>query len=354
MSLVSIIVPIYNAEKTLSRCIESLIKQTLWDMEIILVDDGSTDGSADICNLYSQNDSRIIVIHKKNEGVSKTRNAGLKKVTSDYVLFVDSDDYIEHSMCEVLYKEIINTKYEVVMCGFERRFIFNGKVKRSEIILPGIQSVGNMREFEDNWCNLYKKSFFNAPWGKLYKVDYIKKNNISFEEELDCGEDLLFNLEVFGYINKIAVVNEPLYIYECTEKESLTTKLDLKKEHNDKYLYNTTLNYLDKMNMLKACEGEVARIYMRSCFRTFEQILLLENGLDSNEKKMHIKNILSCKETKKALYSNQTKSLESYIYLLILRTNSYSIVSHFTKIRFKYKMFLRKGFNFENQEVSAR
>ncbi|MGI2294934.1 glycosyltransferase family 2 protein [Paenibacillus sp. GXUN7292] len=346
MSRISIVVPVYNAEETLGRCIDSLLSQTFNDIEIILIDDGSKDNSGEICDTYAKKDSRIFVIHKINEGVSKARNTGIERATSDYILFVDSDDYIKDNMCEVLFNAIEHTNYEVVMCGYERSFVFNGYTTKSVLILPELQAIKSIEQYKKNWVELFKKSLFNAPWGKLYKMDYIKENSIFFNESIHCGEDLLFNLEVFSHIYKIAVVNEPLYIYECTEKESLTTKFDAEKKINDRFLYNITLDYLKKMNMLSLCNHSVAQIYMRSCFRTFEQTLFIENRLTSKEKKECVKSIVCCKETLDAIQTNVYKSFESLIYALVLKTRSYFIVSLFTKIRFAYKTFSRKGLKF--------
>lgn len=343
MSRISIVVPVYNAEKTISRCIDSLLSQTFSDIEIILINDGSTDDSGAICDLYAKRDSRIFVIHKINEGVSKARNLGIEKATSDYILFVDSDDYIKANMCEVLFSAIEHTNYEVVMCGYERSFVFNGNITKTVITLPEVQSIKSIKQYKQNWNELFGKSLFNAPWGKLYKIEYIKENNIFFDESLHCGEDLLFNLEVFSHVHKIAIVNEPFYIYECTEKESLTSKFDAEKDINDRFLYNVTMNYLKKMNMLSLCKHSVAQIYMRSCFRTFEQTLLVENGLNTKGKKDYVKSIINCKETLEAIQNKVFKSFESSIYALVLKTKSYFIVSLFTKIRFIYKTFSRKG-----------
>jgi len=343
MSQISIVVPVYNAEKTIGRCIESLLNQTYKEIEIILINDGSNDNSGEICDFYAKKDNRIHVIHKKNEGVSKARNTGIKSVKSDYIMFVDSDDYIKTNMCEILYHSIDNTNYEVVICGFIRNFVFNNIITKSVLILPEVSSINTIEQFKMNWSNLYSKSLFNAPWGKLYKMDYIEKKNICFDENLDCGEDLLFNLDVFSQIHKVSIVNEPLYIYECTEKESLTTKFNAEKEYNDKHLYNITLSYLKKMNILRLCEHSVARIYMRSCFITFEQTLFVENELTVKGKKEKIKAILCCEETLNASQAQATKSFESFIYALVLKTRSYQIVSLFTKMRYIFKILSRKG-----------
>ena len=119
---ISIIVPVYNVEKYLSQCIESIINQNYKNIEIILVNDGSTDKSGDICDSYSLKDNRIKVIHKKNEGVSIARNTGLKVATGEYIAFVDGDDFVHEYIYTKLINIINNSKYDLVMCRFYRSF----------------------------------------------------------------------------------------------------------------------------------------------------------------------------------------------------------------------------------------
>jgi glycosyltransferase involved in cell wall biosynthesis len=346
MKRISIVVPIYNAEKTISRCIDSIINQTFYDIEIILIDDGSEDNSRVICEGYAAQDNRIIFIHNANGGVSKARNTGIERVTTDYLMFVDSDDYIEPNMCEVLFNAVDNTEYEVAMGGYRRDFVFNGGVTKSVLTVPNVQSVESIEQFVKCWSGLYEKSLFNAPWGKLYKMNYIKNNGIKFKEDLNCGEDLLFNLEVFRYVNKIALVNEAYYVYESSEKESLTTKYNAEKYINDRFLYNITLEYLKKMDMINVCKHSAALIYMRSCFRTFEQMIFSNNGLNSEELRDFMINIISCDETEDAVFTSGNINIEKLIYSMVLKTKSHIVISMFTKIRFNYKKLYRKGWKY--------
>ena len=128
MILVSIIVPVYNVEKYLERCLDSLINQTLKDIEIILVDDGSTDDSGNICDKYAKKDKRIKVIHKENGGLSDARNIGLSIANGRYLQFVDSDDFIHKQMIEILYNTIINNNADISICDFDKVYE-NTKIK---------------------------------------------------------------------------------------------------------------------------------------------------------------------------------------------------------------------------------
>ena len=153
---VSVIVPVYNVEKYLKRCLDSLINQTLKDIEIIVVNDGSTDNSLDILNKYAENDSRIKVIDKENSGVSDCRNIAMKQMKGKYIMFVDSDDWIDNNALEIMYTKIEEEKSDVVMCTY-------------------------MREF----TNHSKEKIFNLPEIELYEKDEIKVTNYASEIILD-------------------------------------------------------------------------------------------------------------------------------------------------------------------------
>lgn len=167
--LVSIIIPVYNAQEYLDDCIKSVLGQTYKNFEVILIDDGSLDKSLKICNGYSEWDNRIIVIHKENGGVSSARNMGLDVAKGDYILFVDSDDYIAEDYIE----SHINFDADVVVSGTEK----SGAYLKNEILKNEGEFVG-----------------FGGPWKKLYKKELI--SNTRFREEIKIGEDIIFNLEI--------------------------------------------------------------------------------------------------------------------------------------------------------------
>lgn len=195
---VSVIVPIYNTGIYLNKCIESLLNQTLHDIEIILVDDGSIDESVDICDRYSLNDHRVKVIHKKNEGVSIARNTGIKKAKGEYIGFVDSDDWIEINMYENLYNFAKNEEADIVFC--DAKTVYDDKENKL-----------------DTFTNLNKSQLLNrkdisarilvemagAVWRGLYKKELLKNNNILFPVNLKFSEDRIFNLYAIGYSKKL-------------------------------------------------------------------------------------------------------------------------------------------------------
>lgn len=208
--LISVIVPVYKSQNTLERCVRSLLAQTEKDLEIILVDDGSPDGSGELCDRLEKEDGRISVLHKENGGVSSARNKGLEAAKGEYVLFTDSDDYLEETAAEKLLEGIGGD--DIAICGFYHHYR-GGKIERIPDV-PGSKG-------EENFLALYGNGFLNMPWNKLYRRELCGK----FDESLSLGEDLLFNLDYLRRADGISVVKQPLchYIQDDTG-ESLSSQ----------------------------------------------------------------------------------------------------------------------------------
>lgn len=215
---VSVIVPIHNAEKTLSRCVESLLAQGYKNLEIILVNDGSTDRSLEICQSFVNIDNRVVVFDKNKGGVSSARNRGLNAATGSFVQFVDADDTLKPQMTEKLVEAMLETNADVVLCGYDRVSGKNANAKR-----PKSAVYSKASAFKDTFVELYKGAFFNAPWNKLYRRDKIKG---LFDENISMGEDLLFNLAYFSNCDKISVISDNLYNYNVASQVSLAGKYD--------------------------------------------------------------------------------------------------------------------------------
>ena len=216
--LISVIVPVYNCEKYLDRCIESLINQTYKNIEIILINDGSKDNSLEICNKWQKNDNRIIVINKENGGVSSARNKGLEIAKGKYISFIDSDDYLDINCYNTLLEN--NGNYDVIVFNYYYDFINYKKV--------GITNFGNGKfEYE-----LFRKNSIQGyACNKLYKSEII--NKIRFDEKIKICEDLLFNINICIQNNGIRYryFDTPFYYYYQNEESACNTKfmLDITK-----------------------------------------------------------------------------------------------------------------------------
>lgn len=230
---VSIVVPVYNAEKYLERCISSLLKQTLSEIEIILVDDGSTDLSPDICERAACEDSRIRVIHKVNEGAGKARNTGLGLASGEYVGFVDSDDFVEYNMYEVLYKKAVDYKSDLVLSGviFVDGNMFSEKggcIVKSYFDKDTVfETVESVRELRMGIVGAKPGEADDSRYGmgtvkNLFKNEIIKKNNILYHSERDTfSEDATFMIDYICCIERAVGIPGAFYNY-CRNGESLS------------------------------------------------------------------------------------------------------------------------------------
>ena len=204
--LISIIIPIFNTEKYLSKTINSILSQSYKNIEVILVDDGSDDNSLSICKEYAKKDNRIVVIHNENSGVSKTRNIGLEQAKGDFISFVDSDDYIEKNMIEELYNLHLKTNSDITMCSiirenqngkeFEKIIYPNKTISQKKIIENTIND--NIRDYL--WNKLYKKDLFDEiefPKGKIYEDVLTLYRLYSKANHLTSTDDVLYH-----YVNR--------------------------------------------------------------------------------------------------------------------------------------------------------
>lgn len=242
-SKVSVIVPVYNAEKSLAKCIESILNQTHTKLEIILINDGSIDDSLEICNYYASADKRIIVIDQENSGVASARNAGLKVATGDYIGFVDSDDYISFDMYEKLNLAIVDAEASIAECGVYRKDASENIIAKY-CLKSGIYK-GN---YECNRQFIEHKNSLNYTCNKLYYSDLIK--NIKFKD-LHYIEDYLFNIEAYYRCITAVTIKDCLYHYidnAFGASGRLETSKGIDKTHLDmlKALEMARAFYLDK------------------------------------------------------------------------------------------------------------
>lgn len=218
MSKVSVIIPIYNPGKTLNKCIKSMLHQTFNDFELILINDGSTDNSLEICNKYSKIDSRIKVINKENEGSIATRRAGVEIAKGEYIMFSDADDWVDENIVEILYNEAIDNKCDIVVCNM-------CKVTSDKAI---IKKVNNSLYFKEN--KIYKGNeikekvvpaylhghpFPSSNCAKLYRRNLILSCGKYLDRIEFLGDDLFYNLEIFLKADRVKLINQPLYYYRA-------------------------------------------------------------------------------------------------------------------------------------------
>lgn len=206
MIKLSIIVPIYNAEKFLRKCIDSLINQRLKEIEIILINDGSKDRSDEICNELSTMYKNIKYFKIENFGCSFARNYGINKSIGEYITFVDADDWVDKDMYIEMYQKSKAENLDILICGYSR---INEKGQIIEEVLPQLKNTNDYIKLDSEW--------FNCPWNKIYKRDLVIKNKIEFLKNCHMGEDMVFNVKAFRVAEKISLVKKSYYNYFINE-----------------------------------------------------------------------------------------------------------------------------------------
>lgn len=230
MSKVSIIVPVYNAEKGIRRCIESILNQDYNDIELIAINDGSKDNSGKILDEYATKDTRMIVIHKENSGVSDTRNIGLSKASGKYIQFLDADDYIPVDSTKSMVRAMESNNVDLVVSDFYR-MVGDILSKKGSIINDKPMSRNEYASFMAESPADY---YYGVLWNKLYKASIIKEYGIIMDKSLSFCEDTVFNLEYLLHCNSVYALQIPVYYYIKTEGSLVSQNLSISKIYNAK------------------------------------------------------------------------------------------------------------------------
>lgn len=212
MAAVSVIVPVYNAEKYLKTSVGALRNQTLRDIEIILVDDGSTDGSGKLLDAFAKEDSRIKVIHKENGGQGSARNLGIKEAKGEYIGFADADDLADSTLFEKLYRKATEEDSDMAECRYTTIEITNGVEK-------GIPSRGNIRTYHSKQDRMIDPQV--APWNKIFRAEILRREGVDYPEGL-IYEDTAFYLKTLPFIEKSSYVEESLLTYYWRDNSTMT------------------------------------------------------------------------------------------------------------------------------------
>ena len=233
--LVSVIVPMYNAQNTIRRCVESICGQSYPNLEILLLNDGSKDDTLAVCRELAAADARIRLIDKPNSGASDTRNQGLALARGEYIQFADSDDYLEPTATETLVTAAVEHQADMVIAPYFRvenvtKLEIDGIYKKEQVTLRGFLAPGfyDKKGFAVHLMEQPASFFYGVMWNKLYRRALVEEHGLACSEELDWSEDLLFNLEYIRYAERFVSVPVPVYYYVKTPGSLVATKVGLK------------------------------------------------------------------------------------------------------------------------------
>lgn len=225
--MISVIIPVYNVEEYLDTCLTSVLAQTYSDLEILLINDGSTDCSGSICDKYGQLDSRVKVFHKENGGVSSARNLGIEKAKGDYIAFVDPDDWLELNAYEVVMQQFDLIDIDAVFFGYWENYLISSNMT-AILHSPEKQGTVNGRDALYQCLIGMGVGYFTSVWNKVFKTQLIRNNQVYFEKFL-IGEDEVWLAKLLPKAQKVSLVNLPLYHWLQRENSALHNKKNYAK-----------------------------------------------------------------------------------------------------------------------------
>lgn len=265
---ISVIVPVYNSQKYLMRCLKSLICQSLQELEIILVDDGSQEECARFCDELEKMDSRIQVIHKKNEGLGFARNTGIEIARGKYVAFVDSDDYVDSSMYEELYEAIEREHAQIAVGGYRKKY---GDGREEIFTNKGIPKIlGGEQIYSVLLANMlgappeyYSDDYIGmSVWKNLYKREIIENYQVRFPSEREfISEDIVFHIHFLRHVDRAVVLDSPFYYY-CQNASSLSTTYKVNRFEKIKKLYLYEKELLEEMEIFELGKLQLQRTFI--------------------------------------------------------------------------------------------
>lgn len=333
---VSIIIPVYNVEKYISRCLDSVVNQTLKEIEIILVNDGTKDSSLDICEKYAKKDKRVKIFSKVNEGLGLTRNYGVKRATGEYIAFLDSDDFIELDFYEKLYNESLKEKTDATFACIKTYFNskenpkiekipFRNNVVSSKELMYNLLHVKNTSEYGNEYMSM-------CVWRAIYKRSIIKENNILFESERKfISEDILFNIDFCMNSKNISFVRDTYYYY-CINGNSLTTTYKEDRFEKDIILYKEIIRRLKKYG-----EYEHVKKGLYSLFLCYVRAVIKQevfcNFKDKKDVLKKIKKIITDKSVREALKYKENESIQRSLYDFLIRLKCVNLIYFITKLK---------------------
>ncbi|MDA1476480.1 glycosyltransferase [Bacillus changyiensis] len=251
---VSIIVPMYNVENYIEECVDSLLKQTLKNIEIILVDDGSPDRSGEIARQYCEKDKRVKVIHKKNGGLSSARNAGLKAATGDYIGFVDGDDFVADVMFNEMYITAKQDDLDIVMCGYYKHSDKGGQyfpptLPKDRVLLR--------QDLKQELKRAHETQFIWYVWRNLYRRELLRDNELYFCEDIRFAEDSPFNLYAFYAAKRVKAIDAGYYMYRWNPQSLTEVPYKPYMDENLIRQYRAKKRFYETFQLVEECEEDL-------------------------------------------------------------------------------------------------
>ena len=351
--MISVIIPVYNCEQYLAKCIQSLLEQSYQDFEVVLVNDGSTDSSGRLCDEYAQNDSRFQVIHIENSGPSHARNEGIRNCKGDLIFFLDSDDFLHKNTFQLLLSTYNTTGAELVIGDFSK--VINNKPTPSGHL--DVFTSDTLLDHED--ILKYVSKYLSAPnkfplltqsWGRLFKTSIIKDNEIYFDTSLRTFEDVAFNFHYLKYVKEIFFVNKSLYNL-LIHTDRLAATMNMNNDPKFLFGYQEALRqakifvstYWDSKTVVQS----ISNAYVRYTIIQLIRLCLQIN--DQNKKEIHefVRQIIRSNDLQTSLkfYKGFPEDSKILPALMRLKLSNLFIMACRRRARQRYKQIARTNEN---------
>lgn len=325
---ISVLMPVYNSEKFLLETVQAVINQSYTDWELILVDDGSTDNSKEICTKLMNDDKRIKYILQENLGVSHTRNVALENAQGKYIVFVDSDDLIHEDYLKILINSIEKNNSDISVCNFIERKISNtGNIEdiNREFYPKEVMEMSEMKGYIMDFGN---SGLLNPLWNKIYKRQIIENNNITFDEKVETGEDFIFNLQYFRKTKKISFIKEKLYYYIRRNNNSITYKYIENMYEKGWEIHSLLESFLEDMNFYNKENSYVLYgNHLTGAFSAFLNLYHDNCKLSSKKKREYIRRIIDRPYVKKCAVNRKSDKGIIGLTSFLVRMNNTLLIS---------------------------
>ena len=335
---VSIIIPVYGVEKYIERCLDSVINQTLKDIEIIIVNDGSRDNSLKICKIYQEKDNRIQIYSKLNEGLGLTRNYGMDRANGRYIAFLDSDDFVDLDFYEKLYNNAIKNDADATFTNYKIYDKSNNIIEEKNSNIPFEENCLDSKDVLYNMLKVptkysRKKFLGMSVWRSIYRLELLRKNNIKFCSERDIiSEDIIFNFDFFVKSNKITFIKDTYYYY-CENSTSLTHIYREDRFEKNKTLYKVLIQKAKENGIYENTKIGINNIFMDRVRAAIKNEFLY----NVNNAKENVRKILNDNDVIEAVHNKNKENFRKDFFDYIIRMKCMVILKLFCYARKKLK-----------------
>ena len=331
---ISVIVPVYKAEKYLEACVQSILSQTYGDFELILVEDGSPDRCGEICDRLAETDCRIRVIHKKNEGVSIARNTGIALARGEYLAFVDSDDTVDAGFLEAAIDGICSGDVDLFICGLLMETWKDNEIVDTVRYKNCHTQVYSVKELLEQRDHDYPQICICGPWCKLYKRTIVEENEIRFPENISTGEDTCFVLGVLEHSSRVYFSEDCYYHYRRGNEESLFSRFHPDTYEISQYVYSKMRSVMEKCGCSQAAMEQFEGLYFDNMVGGIHEYYRFYSKTTHEMRLRHIAKVAGDPDVRRTKLRNIC-GIKDKIICMLLKCKLYRAVALLFEIKYR-------------------